>query len=369
MFCGRAHAVCTVSAVTLLALSAAGQSVISTHSGVINFFEGAVYLDDQPLESHPGRFSSVPQGGELRTGAGRAEVLLTPGVFLRIGDQTTVRLVANQLSDTRVELLRGSVILDSAEPSPGTSVALTYKDWSVHFPEQGVYRFDSNPPRLWVFHGKAEVSAGNKGDALLVGSGMNLTFESVLAPSQTGDRPHDGLSQWAEGRQQSIFADNTIAANIQDPASLTPANSGIDTFTYFPMLGLPSGGPPSAALYSSVGTSQPGFNSVYMPGYTFFPGYAYLPLVPGVLLGGFSTPVRSPYYGNIPVHPAHGPIGSPMPVRPVSPYPGLGGSVFAHPAPVSPVAPHPLPVSPVQPRPAPAPVHPVSPGGVHPVSR
>jgi hypothetical protein len=367
MFCGRPSVVCTVSAVTLFALSAAAQSVISTHSGVINFFEGAVYLGDQPLESHPGRFSSVPQGGELHTEAGRAEVLLTPGVFLRIGDKTRIRLVAYQLSDTRVELLTGSAILDSAEPSPGTSVTLVYKDWSVHFPEQGVYRIDSDPPRLLVFHGKAEVSAGNKGDAVLVGPGMSVPFASVLAPSQSSDRPHDGLSQWADGRQQSIFADNTIAANIQDPATMTAANYGIASFTYFPMLGLPSGGPPSSALYSSFGTSQPGFNSVYMPGYTFFPGYAYLPLVPGVLLGGFTSPVRSPYYGNIPNHSPNSPIGSPMPVRPVAPYSGMGGSVFAHPAPVSPIGPHPSPVSPVSPRPMP--VHPAAPAGARPVTR
>jgi hypothetical protein len=374
MFCGRSHAVLTLTAVTLLAILAAGQSVISTHSGVIHFFEGSVYLGDQPLESHPGKFSSVPQGGELRTASGRAEVLLTPGVFLRMGDQTSIRMVANQLSDTRVELLRGSVIVDSAQPGSGTSVTLLYKDWRVHFPEQGVFRIDSDPPRLWVFNGKAEVS-GSKGDTLLVGPGKNVPFTAVLAPNQSIDRPHDALSQWTEGRQQSIFADNTIAANIQDPASLTPANAGIDTLTYFPMLGLPSTGPASSSLYSSFGTYQPGFNSVYFPGYTFFPGYAYLPMFPGGLIpAGFATSPRSPYVGGLPVgsnpiHPVHSPIGSPLPVRPGYPSSGLVSPIpiAPHPMPVSPVISHPAPVSPVSPRPAP--VHPTAPAAARPVTR
>ena len=99
MFHGRASAFWTLAVVAVLALPADGQSVISTHSGTVHFFEGAVYLGDQPLESHPGRFSSIPQGGELRTAAGRAEVLLTPGVFVRVGEQSKIRMVGNKLSD------------------------------------------------------------------------------------------------------------------------------------------------------------------------------------------------------------------------------------------------------------------------------
>src|SRR5580700_8093552 len=100
-----------LAAIIALALLANAQSVISTHSGLIHFFEGEVYLGDQSLESHLGRFPSVPQGAELRTADGRAEVLLTPGVFLRMGDRSAIRLVANDLADTRVELQTGSAIV------------------------------------------------------------------------------------------------------------------------------------------------------------------------------------------------------------------------------------------------------------------
>src|SRR5579863_7291246 len=96
-------------------LPVGAQSVISTHSGLIHFFEGEVYLGDQSLESHLGRFPSMPQGAELRTAEGRAEVLLTPGVFLRMGDRSAIRMVANDLADTQVELETGSAIVDSGE--------------------------------------------------------------------------------------------------------------------------------------------------------------------------------------------------------------------------------------------------------------
>src|SRR5580658_10159446 len=133
------------AAAMALALPANAQSVISTRSGVIHFFEGAVYLGDQPLESHLGRYPSVPLGGELSTAAGRAEVLLTPGAFLRMGEQSSIRMLANDLTDTQVELEAGSAILDSGEPNPGTSVTVVYKDWRIHFLQKGSYRVDADP--------------------------------------------------------------------------------------------------------------------------------------------------------------------------------------------------------------------------------
>jgi len=324
----------SVCAFWLLTLPVQAQSVISTHSGIVYFFEGSVYLGDQVLQPHPGKFSRVPPGAELRTADGRAEVLLTPGVFVRIGARSAIRMVANELSDTRVELLAGSALVDSAEPNSGTSVTLIYKNWSVRFLEQGVYRIDTDPPRLSILQGKAEVSAGtDKG--VTVGRGMNLPFASVLVPQPSTDWPRDALSAWAEGRQQSISADDAIAANIQDPASLNASDSSLDSFTYFPMLGLSSLRMLLSSTYSSVDLSQPGFSSIYLPGYTF------MPFLVGLRVGGLPpTGFRR--------HPR------PAPVFPVSP----------RPVPVFPVSPRPVPVLPVNPR-RPIGVHRAPPVGMH----
>ena len=322
MFYGRACAFWTLALVTLLTLPAVGQSVISTRSGIVHFFEGAVYLGDQPLESRPGKFSSMPPGAELRTGKGRAEVLLTPGVFIRIGEGSTIRMIANELSNTRVELLAGSAVVDSAEPNSGTSVTLTYKNWNVRFLEQGVYRIDSDLPRLSVLQGKAEVSADSNEAALSVVQGMYVPFAPVLVPERSVDQPRDALSSWAEGRQQSISADNAIAANIQDPASIDASNSGLDSFTYFPMLALPPPWPGLSSPYGSFGPYQPGFNSIYLPGYTYLPWFL------GLASGGFPTPPRlPPHSGILPFRPPRAPVRHPRPVRrPVSGV-GMHGSV------------------------------------------
>src|SRR5882724_12161096 len=58
------------------------QTIVSAHSGVVHFFEGAVSIDGRALEQKFGRFDELKPGSELRTDRGRAEVLLTPGVLL-----------------------------------------------------------------------------------------------------------------------------------------------------------------------------------------------------------------------------------------------------------------------------------------------
>jgi hypothetical protein len=319
---GRVCTVSTLAVAAILALPASGQSVISTRSGVVHFFEGSVYLGGQPLEPRFGKFPTVAEGSELRTAQGRAEVLLTPGVLLRLGDHSGIRMVANALSDTRVGLLAGSAIVDSAEPSPGTSVTLVYKDWNVHFRQKGIYRIDAEPPRLWVQQGTAEVSSGATGAPVSVGEGMYLPLAPVLVPESSVDVPGDALTDWAKGRSESISADNAITAQIdEDPASRDPG-LGTDNIAYFPLVGVPSlGSPMGSGLYggySSFYPYQPGFNSIYLPGYTYRPFL--FGLTPGVLRGSsFSTPRR---VGISPITPGSRvpllPHPTPVPVHPIS---------------------------------------------------
>jgi hypothetical protein len=305
-----------------LALPARGQAVISTRSGVVHYFEGEVYVAGQRLEARFGKFTSIPEGAELRTEQGRAEVLLTPGAFLRVGEKSVIRMITNALSDTRVELLAGSAVVNSLEPAVATSVTLIYKNWSARQTDKGIYRIDSEPPRLRVREGEVEVATANADGSILVGQGMELPFAELLAPEKLTSEPHDALSDWADGRAESISADNTIAANIEDPATMSGTDLPAGSFTYFPMLGLAAFGTGLSGAYGSVytypytpygapGVYQPGFYSIYLPGYTR------RPLLLGLPAGGLQRSLYSPSRIGVPGSPPpHMPI-----VRPTAPRP------------------------------------------------
>src|SRR5712692_2015403 len=95
-----------LSATVLLAFSgsaAFAQSVISAHSGLIHYVEGQVLLDSKPVEVKIATFPEMKENMELRTADGRAEVLLSPGAFLRLGENSAIRMVSNKLTDSRIE--------------------------------------------------------------------------------------------------------------------------------------------------------------------------------------------------------------------------------------------------------------------------
>ena len=56
----------------------------------------------------------------LFTKDGRAEILLTPGVFLRLGDNSSVKMISSSLTETQAALTRGQALSRTViPPMPG----------------------------------------------------------------------------------------------------------------------------------------------------------------------------------------------------------------------------------------------------------
>jgi hypothetical protein len=221
--------------------TAAGQSVVSVRSGVVHYFEGAVSIGDRPLQHQFGKFPDIPDNGELRTADGRAEVLLTPGVILRVAENSAIRMRSSALSDTRVELLRGSAILDAAEGHWENSNLLMCGKWSVKVLQTGVCRVDFEPPRVRVYNGAANVFTGDEGTGVMVRAGEVLPLADVLVPERSDNESPSGFTDWAVGRGQFIAAENATAAAITDDPALfdrplmgLTTSLGMSGFTYFP---------------------------------------------------------------------------------------------------------------------------------------
>lgn len=65
--------------------------LISAKPGSINYFEGKVRLNERTLDQEMIGKTFLSRNDMLATGKGKAEILLMPGVFLRIGDNSSIR--------------------------------------------------------------------------------------------------------------------------------------------------------------------------------------------------------------------------------------------------------------------------------------
>ncbi len=101
------------ASLTLFCPIGSAQEVVSAQSGVIHYMEGAVMVDGVALERKAATFPLLKDGSVLKTQKGRVELMLTPGTFLRLDENSSVKMLSSALTSTRVEFIAGSAILDT----------------------------------------------------------------------------------------------------------------------------------------------------------------------------------------------------------------------------------------------------------------
>jgi hypothetical protein len=146
----------------------------------------------------------------LETGAlGRAEVLLSPGVFLRMGHDSAFRLTSGKVWDARLELLSGTALVEAAEIGKGNRLTLAHGGATVTIEKSGLYRLDAEPAALRVLSGKAVVEASGKKYEVKGGRMLALAGEAAVA--RFDRKRGDSLDAWSERRSARLAQANMAA--------------------------------------------------------------------------------------------------------------------------------------------------------------
>jgi len=208
-----------------------GQSAISAHSGMIHYVEGKVLLEGQPVDPKFGEFPEVKNDQVLQTEEGRAEVLLTPGVFLRVSENSSFRMLSNRLSDTALEVLSGSTMLEVDELLKDNAITIRYKDATVSLTKRGLYRFDAEAARLRVYDGDAQAIYGVK--TVEVHKGRQVGLDETLATTSFDLKDTDAFYNWASRRSEYVAAANVSSARAAGTSGLGsgPGCGGFATTT------------------------------------------------------------------------------------------------------------------------------------------
>jgi len=201
-------------AVLILPLSsaiAAGSAV----PGALNYVEGQVTVAGQPVTSRSVGSVQVEPNQVLRTGRGRAELLLTPGVFLRLGDNSSVRLISPNLGDTRAELLQGQAIVEVTEIFKDNNLWVMLDGASARLDKEGLYSFDANARQVRVFDGKATVQADDR--SIDLGKGRQLTMAAPFKATYFDAKATAG--------QDPLYAWSNLRSEYEAQASMQSARN------------------------------------------------------------------------------------------------------------------------------------------------
>jgi hypothetical protein len=183
--------------------------------GTVNYAEGQVTLDGSAIGAKQIGQMEVDPGHVLQTANGKAEMLLTPGVFLRLGENSAVKMVSPSLIDTRVELLHGEALLEVDQIQKENNLNVVDHDIPVRIEKQGVYDFQANPPTVAVYDGKAVAQVNDR--SIEVGKNKELALDAVnpkLKPQKFDRHQTDELYAWSKLRSGYLADVNASSAQM-----------------------------------------------------------------------------------------------------------------------------------------------------------
>lgn len=324
----RNRTACLLAGLILAAGCAAPQAyTISAKPGAVNYIEGAAYLNGAPVNEQELKSTFLNANDILSTDLGKAEVLLAPGVFMRLGDNAKVRMVSPSLVATQVEIMGGEVMVEATGLIKGNSVQVVSHGGVTDIEKNGLYRFLADePPSVAVLDGKAQVVYADRKVDLK--KGRQVILAAQLKPEKFDTKKDDELYAWS-----NVRSEYDAAASYRVARS---AQAGLYGSAYTNGLGAASPG----WFYDSVFSSWawlPGSGAFYSPfGYGFYS--------PGLV--GYAPVIRAPIYRggrwtgghwngtHPPVNGWHGrsPSGAALAAVPLSPNnPAAVGSVTASP--------------------------------------
>jgi len=280
------------------AQTAPSKFLISAKAGGVNEVVG-----DVTVERDGGRVGRLFKGDEVQIGErvstgtdGKAEILMNPGSYIRLGPSSSFEFVSTDLDDVRIKVRSGSAIFE-VFGAEDFKVSVNAGASNFTLLETGIYRLDvaaNGIASLSVWKGKVRGGEGAK--AVQGGRRVEFTGSEYMVAKFDRDAK-DELTLWSSDRAKTL---SRVSASLRPDQLRDPLISSFWGRSW--------------NLYNSYGlwVYDPSFRSFcFLPfGFGWYSPYGY----------GFGRPI---WYYNLPVaiynQPA--PPGSSNPRVPVEPSP------------------------------------------------
>ncbi len=198
--------------VTALMCSPAWSS-IPPQPGVINYVEGQAAIGGQQLNSSSAGNAQLGPGQSLITESGKAEILLTPGAFLRLAEHGSVQMVSPGLANTVLTLNKGRALVEADQVYATTDIRINEGGSIVHLLKPGLYDFDADRGQIRVFQGQVEVRVGSRNIEVKKDHQLSLSTTGKLKAVKFDEKAfEDGFYQWSSLRSSYLAGANMDVA-------------------------------------------------------------------------------------------------------------------------------------------------------------
>ena len=222
---------------TSLALILMMQFVVSTRAGLVNYVQGAANIKAT---------TSVPAGAPIETGpGGTVEILLNPGSYLRLGENSGAVLDKTELTDMALHITHGSAVIEAKGFEKKSPLQVTAGTRKMEIVSDGVYSISDD--KVIVIDGKIRDAE----TGVIYKKGYEISDDGALKTNLAATP----LEIWSRNRSEQIAAANVNIANSLRNNPNVPLNvwlwaPAFGAFVYMPPWGYRS---PYGYSYRSVG--------------------------------------------------------------------------------------------------------------------
>ncbi len=128
--------------------------------GTVNYVEGQVSLQGQTITNKSIGQATLDANQVVATTEGNVELLLTPGVYLRLGHNSEARMISPGLADTKLELLQGTATVEVTQLFKENNLGIIINGSLTRITKHGLYVFSAVQPSVAVVDGQATVYNG-----------------------------------------------------------------------------------------------------------------------------------------------------------------------------------------------------------------
>lgn len=183
----------------------------TARAGTINYIEGQVSIDGRALNESQTGYVPLEPNQILTTATGKAEILLSPGVFLRVGDNSAVRMISQDIAQPQIEVVRGEAMIEVDWMPKDERIGVLERGAQSWIAKRGLYKFNSDTGQVAVIDGSIQVTENDKTKE--VGKGKEVLVTSAKLKTKSFDRKsEDDLYRWSNVRAGYLAEANMATA-------------------------------------------------------------------------------------------------------------------------------------------------------------
>lgn len=263
-------------------LSAPAWGATPALPGTLNYVEGQASIGNQTLNAKSVGSVNLEAGQTLTTQTGKAEILMTPGVFFRLGEDSAATLVSPSLTNTQMALAKGHAMVEVDNIYKDNVLRIQQDGAQTQLLKTGIYGFDAGNGEVRVFKGEALVQDGDR--QVTVKSGHEFAIANAnpagslkTAKFDKDEYQNSDLYRFSNLRSEYLAEANVDAANLYWPGA--PGwigagwywDPGFWGYTWLPGDGIFTS-PFGWGFYSPFWV---GYAPYYYGRYPYGPGYGY----------------------------------------------------------------------------------------------